>query len=49
VGRLDQVDSLFTDCAPPAAFTALLAEAGVRCVTADTADTAAPDPGDTPP
>ncbi len=32
VGRLDQVDTLFTDIAPPAAFNALLAEAGVTCV-----------------
>ena len=33
VGRLDQVDTLFTDSAPPAAFDTLLAEAGVTCVT----------------
>ena len=32
VGRLDQVDTLFTDSAPPAAFDTLLAEAGVTCV-----------------
>ena len=34
VGRLDQVDTLITDAAPPAAFTALLAAAGVACVIA---------------
>ena len=43
VGRLDQVDRLFTDSAPPAAFSALLAEAGVTCVTG-----AAGDSGDKP-
>jgi DeoR family glycerol-3-phosphate regulon repressor len=32
VGRLDQVDRLFTDSAPPASFNTLLAEAGVTCV-----------------
>ncbi len=37
VGRLDQVDSLFTDSAPPTAFNTLLAEAGVACVIAGTA------------
>jgi DeoR family glycerol-3-phosphate regulon repressor len=31
VGRLDQVDRLFTDQAPPTVFDALLAEAGVAC------------------
>ena len=35
VGRLAQIDTLFTDIAPPAAFNALLAEAGVGCVIAD--------------
>ena len=33
MGRLDQVDTLFTDAAPPPAFSALMAEAGVACVT----------------
>jgi DeoR family glycerol-3-phosphate regulon repressor len=33
MGRLDQIDVLFTDAPPPAPFPALLAEAGVRCVT----------------
>jgi DeoR family glycerol-3-phosphate regulon repressor len=33
LGRLDQVDRLFTDQAPPDPFPALLAEAGVSCVT----------------
>ncbi len=32
VGRLDQVDSLFTDAAPPPAFATLMADAGVGCV-----------------
>ncbi|MBP6898647.1 MAG: DeoR/GlpR transcriptional regulator [Burkholderiaceae bacterium] len=32
VGRLDQVDRLFTDRPPPPAFAALLAEADVLCV-----------------
>ena len=31
LGRLDQVDRLFTDSAPPAPFDRLLEEAGVRC------------------
>ena len=34
MGRLDQVDMLFTDLAPPPPFEALLAEAGVQCVVA---------------
>ena len=34
VGRLDQVDRLFTDQAPPPVFDALLAEAGVACTVA---------------
>jgi len=42
VGRLDQVDTLFTDSAPPAAFNALMSEAGVGCVIADAG--AAPGP-----
>ena len=33
VGRLEQVDMLFTDAEPPAPFPALLADAGVTCVT----------------
>ena len=33
VARLEQVDMLFTDAEPPAPFPALLAEAGVTCVT----------------
>lgn len=50
VGRLDQVDRLFTDQAPPTVFDALLAEAGVACTVAggdspspplDAADTSA--------
>ena len=35
VGRLAQVDTLFTDQAPPAPFAALLADAGVNSVVAD--------------
>ncbi len=42
VGRLAQVDRLFTDRAPPPAFSALLAEADVACTLAD--GDAAPDP-----
>ena len=38
LARLDQIDRLFTDRAPPAPFEALLAEAGVLCVVADKAD-----------
>ncbi|MDT7837840.1 DeoR/GlpR family DNA-binding transcription regulator [Aquabacterium sp. OR-4] len=34
VGRLDQVDQLFTDAPPPPPFEALLAEAGVQCTVA---------------
>ena len=33
LARFDQVDMLFTDAPPPAPFPALLAEAGVNCVT----------------
>ncbi|MEO5697758.1 MAG: DeoR/GlpR family DNA-binding transcription regulator [Burkholderiaceae bacterium] len=33
LARLDQLDMLFTDLAPPAPFPALLAQAGVNCVT----------------
>ena len=35
LARLDELDMLFTDAAPPAPFPALLAEAGVQCVVAD--------------
>ena len=35
LGRLSQVDVLFTDQEPPPPFPALLAEAGVQCVIAD--------------
>jgi DeoR family glycerol-3-phosphate regulon repressor len=31
LARLDQIDRLYTDAAPPAPFDTLLAEAGVRC------------------
>jgi hypothetical protein len=57
VGRLDQVDALFTDAAPPPAFQALLAEAGVGCTiggdAGHTVTTTAPGsnaaaPGDRP-
>jgi DeoR family glycerol-3-phosphate regulon repressor len=34
LARLDELDMLFTDAAPPAPFPALLAEAGVQCVVA---------------
>jgi DeoR family transcriptional regulator, glycerol-3-phosphate regulon repressor len=34
LGRLNQIDRLFTDSTPPAPFAALLAEAGVRCEVA---------------
>ncbi len=37
VGRLNQIDALFTDSAPPRPFEALLAEAGVSCRVADAA------------
>jgi DeoR family glycerol-3-phosphate regulon repressor len=35
LGRIDQIDSLFTDRTPPDPFPALLAEAGVNLVTCD--------------
>ncbi len=35
LGRLDQVDMLFTDAAPPEPFPQLMAEAGVQLVLAD--------------
>jgi len=44
VGRLDQVDRLFTDQPPPTVFDALLAEAGVTCTVVDDSN----DNGDTP-
>jgi DeoR family glycerol-3-phosphate regulon repressor len=44
VGRLEQVDRLFTDAAPPPPFVALLAEAGVGCSLA----AAAGEPGEDP-
>jgi DeoR family glycerol-3-phosphate regulon repressor len=34
LGRLDQVDRLFTDQPPPAPFETLLADAGVQCIVA---------------
>jgi DeoR family glycerol-3-phosphate regulon repressor len=34
VARLDQIDALYTDQAPPARFASLFAEAGVSCVVA---------------
>jgi DeoR family glycerol-3-phosphate regulon repressor len=34
LGRLDQIDLLFTDAPPPEPFPALLVEAGVECVVA---------------
>lgn len=46
VGRLDQVDQLFTDQAPPPAFAALLAAAGVTCQVAHDAALPANDSGD---
>ena len=38
LGRLDQVDMLFTDAAPPAPFPHLLAQAGVVCAVALSGD-----------
>ncbi len=35
LGRLSQVDMLFTDQEPPSPFPALIAEAGVQCVIAE--------------
>jgi DeoR family glycerol-3-phosphate regulon repressor len=35
LAHLNQVDMLYTDVSPPAPFAALLAEAGVTCVTCD--------------
>ena len=35
VGRITQIDMLFTDREPPAPFGALLAEAGVQCTVAE--------------
>jgi hypothetical protein len=34
LGRIDRVDALLIDGAPPALFDALLAESGVCCVVA---------------
>ena len=57
VGRLEQVDSLFTDSPPPPAFATLLADAGVSCVIGDNGAGGPPqdnklpganDSGDTP-
>ncbi len=55
VGRLGQVDRLFTDRPPPPAWAGLLADAGVACTlatdptpTADNPDTPGDDTGDTP-
>lgn len=35
VGRLEQIDMLYTDCTPPEPFPALLEQAGVSCVTCE--------------
>ena len=35
LARLDQIDILFTESAPPPRYASLMAEAGVRCVVAD--------------
>jgi DeoR family glycerol-3-phosphate regulon repressor len=35
LARLDQVDTLYTNRAPPEAFDALLAEGNVQCVVAE--------------
>jgi DeoR family glycerol-3-phosphate regulon repressor len=35
LARLDEIDMMFTDAAPPAPFPALLAEAGVNCITCE--------------
>jgi DeoR family glycerol-3-phosphate regulon repressor len=51
VGRLHQVDRLFTDRAPPDAFGPLLTDAGVTCTLADDGardPTDGTDNGDTP-
>ena len=48
VGRLDQVDKLFTDCPPPASFNPLLIEAGVACVACVKPDSAPSATGDPP-
>jgi DeoR family glycerol-3-phosphate regulon repressor len=34
LARIDQIDRLFTDAAPPPEFVSMLAEAGVECVVA---------------
>ena len=46
MGRLDQVDKLFTDSPPPASFNPLLSEAGVACVACVKPDSASSAPGD---
>ena len=46
MGRLDQVDKLFTDSPPPASFNPLLSEAGVACVACVKPDSTPSDPGD---
>ncbi|NDG37973.1 MAG: DeoR/GlpR transcriptional regulator [Betaproteobacteria bacterium] len=49
MGRLDQVDKLFTDSPPPASFNPLLSEAGVACVACVACvkpDSASSAPGD---
>jgi DeoR family glycerol-3-phosphate regulon repressor len=35
LARLDEIDRLFTDAAPPVPFPELLAEAGVNCITCE--------------
>jgi DeoR family transcriptional regulator, glycerol-3-phosphate regulon repressor len=44
VGRLDQIDMLYTDIEPPPPFAALLAEAGVLCVVGDAPGGTVPKP-----
>lgn len=44
LARLDQIDRLYTDQAPPAPYPALLAEAGVRCEVAQRPADARPGP-----
>jgi DeoR family glycerol-3-phosphate regulon repressor len=46
MGRLDQVDKLFTDSPPPASFNPLLSEAGVACVACVKPDSTPSAPGD---
>jgi len=35
LARLDEIDRLFTDAAPPVPFPELLGEAGVQCITCE--------------